>query len=220
MSSSGKINVNESLLASKVLAFLRSPSAEVIYRKFELPPWFGYLATFVMIPVSMVKIVSIVWTLAGVKNLVNALTLKHVQQCRCKERKNPELFMPLIAHGVITGNGVGLVLGTFEKSANHDALAELALRLSGIYRNGPTSKNEEEIHLILRDDAYRPSRRRKLPNSYNGIKSPVLFDVMLNATDGKPTPLSSVLYAFVAQNEDKGDTEQIPWSVVDGAVRM
>jgi hypothetical protein len=139
--------------------------------------------------------------------------------------RHPERLAPLIGHGIIIGPDQrhALVLGTFAPAAScsPDWLSQLAAWLGQVYSGSAGDvPAHQELHALLRDDNYRPDRRRRVPAAYAGGHELYLFDVELNPSESFVSPNGTPLFAFAAEPGEKGEIAALPWYVVQDAVRV
>jgi hypothetical protein len=73
---------------------------------------------------------------------------------------------------------------------------------------------------LLKDDMYRPYRRRRVPDLDAGGKELYLLDVEVDPIEGQETPFEAVVFAFAADPGEKGEIMQLPWGVTQGAVAV
>jgi hypothetical protein len=209
------VRVEQKQFSNRVAAFMKTPQSERIWAELETPVWAGFILSGVTFAFGMVMLVSIIWSREGCRYLYSALTLEAVRSCKSQARTNPDLLSSLICHGVITNprNNLAAVLGSMDPAVDHNRLASVAIQLGEIYSSGSQYPKNPEIEAILREDAYRPYRRRLIPESYCGMANCYLFDVTLNPVDGAKSDHGSVTYAFVATSDKAQLIEQIPWSI-------
>lgn len=213
------MSVDQSRLRADAVAYLRSPKAKAMLADNEISFLTSIFICFVVIIAGLLLILTIKWSKIGVGLLVGGLTLAPIRERRSEFRRHPDRVKPLICHGVIMKGELGLVLGSLA-DPDHRQLASVAKQLGEIYTRGPSHANEKQIFDLLRDDAYHPQRRRKLPDPFSGYADFVLFDVQLPYGVGALSPYASTLHAFVTTEEDDGKMMQIPWDVVGDAVHF
>ena len=209
------MRISDKLYAKRVADFLRSDEGKAVWNDFEAPIWFGVILTGISLGTGLAQLLTIRWTLNGIANIRKVLTLHAIKGCQCEARKDIKLLRPLICHGVINNphTNLGVVLGSFRQSVDHDRLAAFARKLSEAYAGTSDHSIDSELLAILRDDNYRPYRRRSLPERLTKIPDCLLFDVDFDSKDGASNVDGTVQYAFVAIGEEKGEIAQIPWSV-------
>jgi hypothetical protein len=166
---------------------------------------------------------TIVWTKNGLKAIWSVLRLEQFSVLKDNPSRKPETLVSLIAHGVIIGPDQkhALALGSLTPGRRTpDDLAQMAAWLANVYEEGPSRPEEEPLFETLRDDTYRPWRRRRVPEPFAGAEEELyLFDVEVDPQEGRPTPYDTVMFAFVAKPGEKGEIVQVPWGVADAAVR-
>ena len=213
------IAVDQKRLRQSTLAFMRSKQAESLLRDSETSFLTSIFTCFIALLAGLVTILTVKWAKTGFGFVMSCMKLEMIRQRKSPWRKHPELAVPLICHAVIVSpdGSRGLVLGTFDPSRPNcqDEMARMAQQLGRIYVSGPESTEQQEIYELLRDDVYQPQRRRATPNT----ESALLFDVRFETAGGMRSPFQTLMYAFVAM-VDEGPIKQIPWSVVDPAVRI
>lgn len=220
------ITVDQFRLEKEVSEYLRSPRAKAMLAQHEISFLLAIFVCFVTLVAGIIIVLTIKWARTGFGFIVAALTLQPIRQRKSRYRKHPELLKPIICHGVISSENIGLVLGTFDNSDvwNQHKLGKTAKKLGQIYSTGPTQPAEKEVFELLRDDAYRPMRRRTLPQPFDSDPPMVLFDVRLIVTNGTGSPYDTPLYAFVATDADGDDDDetimQIPWDVVSPSIQF
>jgi hypothetical protein len=166
---------------------------------------------------------TIIWTLAGLKAIWSVLKMEPFST-KDDPRKHPERLVPLIAHGIIIGpdRKHALALGTFLPTSEYsvDWLAKQAAWLGQVYAMPEPPGEFRALWELLRDDSFRPYRRRRVPEPDAGGKELYLFDVEIDPSQAIDTPHRTILFAFVADPGEKGEIMQLPWSVTQGAVRI
>jgi len=226
-----RIFIDETILRRNVLAFLRSPAAEPVYEELEIPWWLCLIGAVIMLIAGMCMLPTVVWTLAGLQALWSVARLEQFQPLWNHPRNKPEALIPLICAGIIIGpdGKHALALGTFLPPSKYsmDWVAKKALAFGDLYITGEAETPADEPLLkLLRDDTYRPSRRRPVPEPHAEGAPLLLFDVEVTAQEGRETPYDVVLFAFVAEpgrkadDGERGDIVNIPWRVVDEGVQI
>jgi len=220
-----RITIDEVSLRRNLQAFLRSPAAEPVYQELEIPFSVCFLGALLLIVMGTCMLPTIVWTLAGLQLLWGVLTLEPFKPAFDNPRKRPESLVPLICHGIIIGpdRKHALVLGTFLPPSRYscDWLAMKAALFGQLYTGeAAASSHDAELLALLRDDAYRPCRRRRVPEPHAEGVEMFLFDVVVNVNEVQVAPFGAPLFAFVAEPGEKGDTVNIPWKVAQDAVRI
>jgi hypothetical protein len=205
------------LFERRVTDFLRSPAGERVWGEFEIPRWFGLALCGLYCAIGLVKLPTVIWTISGIRSIYEGLTFKPLRDCRCKARDDFTLLRPVIGFGIVANPklNVGLVLGSLDPKQELAPIGELARRFTNIYSTSGPEEDRSEIAQILRDDAYRPYRRRVIPRAYAPYadRELTLFDVELDAADGEKYLPEIVMYAFVATTEKDGMIKQIPWAI-------
>lgn len=220
-----RITIDEAALRRNLQAFLRSPAAEPVYEELEIPFYVCLLGAVLLLVVGTCMLPTVIWTLAGLQAIWSVLKLEPFKPAFDNPRKRPESLVPLICHGIIIGpdRKHALVLGTFLSPARYSAdwLAQKAAHFGQLYSGEATpASHDAELLAQLRDDVYRPGRRRRVPASHSDGTELLLFDVEVNPYESQETPFDTVLFAFVAEPGEKGDTVNIPWKVAQDAVRI
>lgn len=222
--SNDRVQIDEAALKKSALTFLRSPAAERIYEEFDTPWWLCLIGAVILLVAGVLMLPTIIWTVAGLRAIWSVVRLEQFSVLSKNPRKNPESLRVLICHGITIGPDQrhALVLGDFRSSSEYsvDWLARKAAFLGKLYREGPSRPEDESLYSLLRDDTYRPYRRRRVPEPHAEGTELFLFDVELDVSEGRTTPFETILFAFVATPGEKGEIMQVPWDVANDAVHM
>ncbi|QDU29657.1 hypothetical protein ETAA8_47720 [Anatilimnocola aggregata] len=223
MAANDSIQVNDELFRQNWVQFVRHPASEAV--RDELGNSFA-LCLFgwgILLIAGVIMLVSIRWARDGLKCLWSFLTFEPFTGMRENPDQQPGLYQPLLAHGIIIGPDQkhALALGTFRPTSEYsiDALAKLASSLGELYEEGSEDPAYAEIYGLLRDDHYRPYRRRKLPLATTD-EDLWLLDVELDLNNVQETRFGTILIAMVAKIGASGPIAQLPWAVADSAVKM
>jgi hypothetical protein len=218
-----KILVDEAALRGNLMTFLKSPAAGKVVEELDTPFWLCAVGATILLTAGVLMLPTIVWTKSGLKAIWSVLRLEPFSALADNPSRKPEQLRPLVAHGVIIGPDQkhALVLGSFAPHRRTpDDLAHMASWLGNLYAEGPSRPEETAVCELLRDDTYRPWRRRRVPEPFAASDEELyLFDVEVDPREGRATPYDSVMFAFVATAGEKGEIVQIPWTVADSAVR-
>jgi hypothetical protein len=226
-----RIIIDEPTLRRNALAYLHSPQAQNVLEVFDFPfIWCLFLA-LIACGFGLCMLPTVVWTLAGLKALWYVAKLEPFEAMWDNPAKKPETLRPLICHGIIIGpdHKHALVLGTFRPAREYsiDRVTQKANLFAAIYADREEGAGAEHATMrdLLRDDIYRPSRRRRVPEPCAEGLDLFLFDVELNPREGRSTAYDTVLFAFVADFDEANQGESggiaaIPWAVVAEAVHI
>ena len=226
-----QIVIDETRLRQNVLAFLRSSAAEPVFEELETPWWLCLIGAIILLIAGLCMLPTVIWTLAGLQAIWSVIRLEQFQPLWDDPRKKPEALIPLICCGIIIGpdRKHALALGTFLPPSKYSVgwLAKKAAAFADLYVSGEAnSPDDEPLLKLLQDDMYRPLRRRPVPEPHAEGAPLMLFDVEVNPEEGRETLHDVVLFAFVAEpgrksdDGERGDIVNIPWSVVQDAVRI
>ena len=204
--------IDQEAFEKATMQFLKTPQGATVLKSFSLPSWLLLGVSVFQVVAGFLLLFTIRRTAEGFRQMGEGFSLKPLRDARKKELTLSTRLRPLICHGVY-GNaqmGLGLVVGSFARDTDHTLLARLSRKLSHLYANGAMRAEDEPMLKVLRDDRYEPYRRRSLPEPYNAIPGAILFDVNIAFVDGVACPVGTVLHAFVAVDEPKGEITQIP----------
>lgn len=215
------MTINRPLLQRHVVQFLKSDEAEPIFGEIETSLLMRLIATVIVLVIAVISILSIVGARNGFLALGALLKGETLRDPHGGLRNSPDQLRPIIAHGIIMGpHGHAIVLGTFDESIESDReyFAAKSLELGNLYQKGCRSPRDKEIVKLLKDDIYRPNRRRRVPESHADGRSLWLFDVRLKREDVYFDGSDDTLIACVVTPGTEGIIEQIPWHVAKYAV--
>lgn len=178
-----------------------------------------------MFYVAMFMIVTIRWAIDGFRTLWSLNKLEPFEVMTDNPVNRPENYVPLLAHGIIIGpdRRHGLVLSSLRDPSeiSQDQIARLAAEFGRLYTQGSNDPADVSVCALLRDDNYRPDRRRKLPADHPAAALDlILLDADLDLREARPSPFGTLITAMVVKKGDKGPTAQLPWAVAESAVRM
>jgi hypothetical protein len=198
-----KIVVDETVFRRNMAAFLKSPAAGKVFEELDTPWWLCGLGAVILFGAGVLMLPTIVWTKNGLKAIWSVLRLEQFSVLKDNPSRKPETLCALVAHGVIIGPDQkhALALGALTPGKRTpDDLAQMAMRLANLYEVGPSRPEEEPLVDLLRDDTFRPWRRRRIPESFAGGDDELyLFDVEVDLQEGRSTPYETVMFAFVAK---------------------
>lgn len=217
--------IDDAELRRKVLDYLRSPAAEYIFKAVEVPFWLSVVGAALLGCAGLCMLPTIIWTLAGLRALWSVLRLEQFRVPNA--RQHPEKLVPVIGYSIIVGPDKrhGLILATFGSQSQCDPswMADKASRLAELdsqAKAGTSRPEDEPICALLREDSFRPSRRRKIPESFAKHADLWMLDVEADPKEVFVWPDRAALFAFVAEPGERGDVVQIPWKIVASAVRL
>ncbi|MCI0359850.1 MAG: hypothetical protein L0211_15340 [Planctomycetaceae bacterium] len=221
---SDRIQIDDARLRANLLAYLRTPAAEPIFEEFDTPWWACLIGVAILATIACCMLPTIIWTLDGLKALWSVLKLEPLAELSKSVRDDPESLVPLVVHGVIIGPDQkhALGLGTFLTAEEYsvDWLASQAERMGKLYKTDSPPAQDRPLWELLRDDNYRPYRRRRVPEPFAEGQEFYLFDVEVDPSEGAALPGVAVLFAMVATSGEKGEIKQLPWAVTQGAVEI
>lgn len=216
------MKINRAQLNRNVARFLQSSDGEAFFDAVERTPLRRLISAVVLLIIGVISLFSILLIPFGIRAL--RAVLRGLSDPWGKLRHNPDELYPLIAYGIKMGpQGHALVLGTFDESLerNPEFLAAKALELGDLYMNGSRDDRDRKIVKLLSDDIYHPDRRRRMSEPHAEGYSLYLFDIRLDVNESHRGPEGALLFACVATpGHRKGHIQQIPWRVVDSAVRF
>ncbi len=216
------ITVDRQGFKNATRVYLASPAGKKKLREFGFPSWVLIGLCAFQIVMGVLLLFTVIRFIQGVRHIFEGLTLKPLRDEKLQASKRIDELTPLICHGIY-GNaqtGLGVVLGSFSPDADESLNAIIARDLGALYSDQSPNTNEQPMLRILQDDRYQPYRRRQLVEPFSTSSEAILFDVGVDFQDGIPTPLRTVMHAFVAINKEGGEIAQIPWSVANPFVRM
>jgi hypothetical protein len=217
------MQINRQVLHRRVADFLRSPGAGPVFDEIESSVAVRLIATAIGLVFAFIAMLTIVWIPRGLQALWGILRGCTLRDPWGHLRHEPEGLSPLITYGIIIGpQGYGLVLGTFDERVEQEAtfLALKARELARLYADGADKPHDEEIVNLLQDDAYRPNRRRRVPEPQAERRALYLFDMHIDKEHAQRGPNDCVLVACVAAPGEEGIIQQIPWGIVKEAVTL
>jgi len=221
---SDRIQIDDVRLRANLQAYLRTPAAEQIFDEFDTPWWLCFIGLGILLTIGCCMLPTIIWTLDGLKSLWSVLKLEPLSELGKSVHNDPNSLVPIVAHGIIIGPDQkhALALGTFLPSRDYsvDSLASQAAWMGKLYKTDSPRAQDRPLWELLRDDSYRPCRRRRVPEPSADGKELYLFDVEVNPQESAALPLETVLFAFVATVGEKGEIMQLPWAVTQGAVEI
>lgn len=219
------LSIDDAALRRVVLAYLRTPAAAFVYEAIEVPWWLCAVGAILMACGGLCMLPTIIWTIAGLRALWSAARLEQFKVAN--PRQHPERLIPIIGYSVIFGPDKrhGLVLATFGSQSQYAPtwMADQAAQLAKLYTQCKAGTNQahiEDLCVILRDDNFHPSRRRRIPEPFAQNSDLWLLDVEVDPSQVFIWPDRAALFAFVAEPGETGDLVAIPWQTVGGAVRI
>jgi hypothetical protein len=217
--------LDDELFRQRLQAFLRTPAAAPVWEELSTSLGICLFGSALLLVIHTVQLFTIRWTLDGLKGLWQVLTLQNFKPMFEISRKHPERVHPLIAAGIIVGpdGKHALAVGSFQPSNTYslDWLAQKAAGFADVYVEGATHASEEPLYELLRDDTYRPYRRRRLPDAYSDGVELYLFDVEVELAQSYPITDDCNLFSFaVTKPGPEGIIAMTPWAVADGALTV
>lgn len=222
------------VLQERAGRYVRSPQFAAVCDELENSVLFNVVGTFIVIPIALLLICTIVFARIGFKimygTVMSVVTLDVFRDQRKLLQQHPERFTPLIAAGIIVGpRGHGLVLGSLdpETQTDLDLLERKALELARLYTGDQVPRNDadEEVLSILRQDAFTPDRRRRVPETHAEGHELLMFDLKIDEAESFTSHSGSLFLACLVttekpfrDGEPRGSIVQIPWKVVAPAV--
>jgi hypothetical protein len=221
---SDQIQIDDARLRANLQAYLRTPAAEQIFDEFDSPWWLCFIALGILLTFGCCMLPTIIWTLDGLKALWSVLKLEPLSELGKSVRNDPNSLVPIVAHGIIIGPDQkhALAVGTFLPTSEYsvDWLSSQAAWMGELYGQSNPPHEDRPLWELLRDDNYRPYRRRRVPEPFADGKQLYLLDVEVDPREGAASPQGAVLFAFVATVGEKGEIMQLPWAITQGAVEI
>src|SRR5262249_38996043 len=159
---------------------------------FETPLWLCLVGVVILLVAGMCMLPTVIWTLAGLQALWSAITLEPLGALKTNPRQHPETLRAIVAPLIIIGpdRKHALALGTFLPPSAYsvDWLAGLARWCGHVYSSPEAQIKAPELAKLLRDDMYRPVRRRRVPDHDSAGKELYLLDVEVDPSEGFQTP--------------------------------
>lgn len=170
MSGGDAIQVDDERFRQSWHQFLKHPASIPVREELETSWALCFIGWFILLIAGRIMLVTIRWTLNGLKALWSVITFEPFGALRDNPSRNPDAYQPILAFGIIIGPDQkhALALSTFRPSreVSLDRIARTAGELGVLYVGGSDDPKDAETFELLRDDAYRPCRRRKLPEAY------------------------------------------------------
>jgi hypothetical protein len=224
MSSGDSIQLDDERFRQNWHQFLKHPASIPVREELETSWALCFIGWFILLIAGLIMLVTIRWTLDGLKALWSVITFEPFKALRDNPSRNPDAWQPILAFGVIIGpdHKHALALATFQtvRDFSLDHVADLAAELGSLYIGGSDNPADAETFELLRDDTYRAYRRRKLPEYYAHGLELFLLDVEIDLKEGRETPYDVVAFAMAARKGDSGPIAQLPWGVAEGAVTI
>jgi hypothetical protein len=221
---SDRIQIDDTRLQANLQGFLRTPAGAAILDEFNTPFWLCLIGWLILLIAGMCMLPTIIWTLAGLQALWSVLKFEQFRALGDNPAKHPERLRAIIAPLIIIGpdRKHALALGTFLPPEQYSAdwLAHQAAWFGQVYSSPSEQAKAPELAALLKDDMYRPYRRRRVPERDSDRKELYLLDVEVDPIEGHETPFEVVLFAFAADPGEKGEIMQLPWGVTQGAVSV
>ncbi|WP_254508878.1 hypothetical protein [Anatilimnocola floriformis] len=206
------------------LDFLRHPASQEVRNELGLSFGMRCLTWIVLMIAAPFLIITIRGAREGFRALWSVISFEPFRDNSDSIEHNPDAFQPVIAHGIIIGpdRKHGLALSTMKPSSEYslDRVALIATQLGKLYSQGSNDPRDAEIYALLRDDNYRPYRRRKIPASHDAGMELLLLDVEIDLAQCRQSLLGTMLFAMALKKGDGGATMQLPWAVAESAVTL
>lgn len=213
---SPELSIDFAALRANVDNYLRGPGKQRL-DDLGLPGAVTAVVWLLGLVVAIVQLLSIVWFSLGLKTLQVLFTPGAFTHPGNKLAAHPELLQPIVLAGIIKGpSGHALALGSFDPATQSDfeLLADKARELGQLYSQGSTDPRDAEMVTLLKDDVYRPDRRRKVPARHAAGRDLTLFDVEIGSNWQHGEAYGGVFYLFAAaRDEDGGGIVQLPWNL-------
>ena len=103
-----------------------------------------------------------------------------------------------------------------EQPSDTDFLIGLVDRLNELKRTTPTDPALREAAILVNDEAYVPTRRRRIPPALTGGRIVYAVDLMLQRTRLAGGYLQQPLMPCLAWPGDTGPIEIVPWTLMEG----
>jgi hypothetical protein len=222
MHSSDAIHCNDEQFRQNWHQFLKHPASAAVREELETSWALCFIGWFILLIAGLIMLVTIRWTLDGLKALRSVITFEPFGALRDNPVRNPDGYQPILAFGIIIGPDQkhALALATFKpaREVSLDQVARIAGELGILYIGGSDDPADQESFQLLRDDTYRAYRRRRVPARYDAGLDLWLLDVEIDLKEARVTPYDVVAIAMIARKGDSGPIAQLPWAVAQGAV--
>lgn len=220
------MKVDRSELKRCVDAFVTSDEGRKLIDDKCMPLWLAMIFSVFMLVLGVILVATLRGLEAGGKLLGSVFTLDLYFGAPGRDfKKRPGETCGLILETIIVGpvenkehHRYSLLAGSFE-DIPRDELQAMAEEF-GNYYTGSREPNDEagdKFVRMLKNDEFTENRRRAVPEPFNRGYEVYLFDLNLNFEE--LSPLSGRAAAVIATTGPKGSIIQVPWSVIDSAVR-
>lgn len=211
----------ESEILKRYVDYLESAEFTPTLKRLTSPPAWRYLAAFV----AFMTTIGIPIAIYQVYKIATHRKRRRKEILDVARRSRPLVTYPLMVNrDLLTRPGSiapGLVVGSFDPKANEtvEFMATLAEKVAWLGLGEAQTPDERQAAELMEDEAFVPSRRRRLPGGLTGGREVYAFDLMILG-DYLPSGTVEVpMIPCVAEPGPAGEIHMIPFWVATGEDR-